>query len=231
MTASLLGCIPVILQDLRCQALVTLMAASDRPTPQMLSWDWEWARALAGAGHTAFLKDRAQPQVLCGKGRAPKGGQSCTQLCSSRPATRDQPLAAMPGLRDSSLRAFPGAQPILAAGSEKALLNAQLKHMEPHLPKSCRPQVAAAIGWEGWAPHWTCGDMWPLLSLREAHAHTLLIFRRTMTAERDKPSSARYQQLTSGYLHPGLLFHHCLLLGDSFHLPAYTHQKASTVEH
>lgn len=84
--------------------------------------------------------------MLCSKGRAPKGGQSCTQLCSSLPATRDQPLAAMPVLWDSSLQAFPGAQPILAAGSEKALLNAQLKHTEPHLPNSCRPQVAAAIG-------------------------------------------------------------------------------------
>ena len=75
---------------------------------------------------------------------------SCPCPASARNACAVGPQHPSPDAAsgESLLWAFPGAQPISAAGSEKGLLNTQLRHTEPHLPNSCGPQVAAAVGRE-----------------------------------------------------------------------------------
>lgn len=62
---------------------------------------------------------------------------------------------------------------------------------------------------------------------REAHAYTHFLYEKKNDS---KEGLNMLPMLTSGYLHPGLLFHCYLLQSGTFYLPAYMHQKASTVK-
>lgn len=107
-------------------------------------------------GTRGFPEERNPTTGAVQQGKRSQGGvraapalqQPPSYLCpaSGRNACAVGPWHPTVDTAPGQLRAFPGAQPILAAGSEKGLLNAQLRHTEPHLPKSSGPQAAAAVG-------------------------------------------------------------------------------------